>query len=76
MINFFKFCFWYQISHRHYLSAQRCLRKQSLAHSEKKFKRLVWKGMYHMKKFAETQQILDDLKEEICKKHPELRDEA
>lgn len=79
LLWYLEYVFWYKISHYHCVRSERILEKQKKEiynPSTKRFRKLGFKIWNHTKRFLEIQVKLDALKEKICNKYPDLRDEA
>lgn len=72
-IDSLKFTFWYYVSHYHHLMADKYLLEYPIEDQDR-FRKYGKKVLYHSKRFWEIQKTLDELKEKICKRFPELRD--
>lgn len=75
VVNYFRFLFWYEVSHYHHLRSNANLSKNAdYLDDPERFKKYGKKVLYHSRRFWEIQQKLDQIKEEICNKYPDLRD--
>ena len=80
MIDAMRFCFWYHVSHYHVVMMNKEFAEQAKyvndQESLEKFRKHGKRVLYHVAKFDRIQKKLDVIKERICEKHPEMREEA